>query len=41
VIGFQHHYQPTARPFDWTFTRTDLNNLLARLHNDGHVAIAA
>jgi hypothetical protein len=41
VIDFQNHYQPTARPFDWTFTRTDLNNLLARLHNDGRIAVAA
>lgn len=41
VIGFQHHYQANATPFDWTFTRTDLNNLIARLKQDGRLAAAA
>ncbi|MFF7944692.1 helix-turn-helix domain-containing protein [Nocardia gamkensis] len=27
----QDHYNATARPFDWTFTRDDLNDLLHRL----------
>ena len=24
ILAFQDHYNTTARPFDWTFTRTDL-----------------
>ena len=31
VLAFERHYNATARPFDWTFTRTGLNQLLARL----------
>jgi hypothetical protein len=31
LLGFQEHYNATARPFDWTFTRTDLSELLARI----------
>jgi len=41
VLAFQQHYQASARPFDWTFTREDLNALVARLHQDGHLAVAA
>ena len=29
LLAFQDHYQLAARPFHWTFTRTDLRNLLA------------
>jgi hypothetical protein len=30
-------YNATARPFDWKFTRTDLNKLLARVkQHDRH-----
>ena len=30
-------YNATARPFDWRFTRTDLNQLLARIRqHDRH-----
>jgi hypothetical protein len=37
LLSFQHRYNATARPFDWTFTRTDLNRLLTRLgHHDRH-----
>jgi len=32
LLAFQHHYQQAARPFQWTFTRTDLHKLLARLN---------
>jgi len=28
---FEHHYNPVARPFDWTFTRDDLAEVLDRL----------
>jgi transposase len=31
ILAFEQHYNTTARPFDWKFTRTDLNTLLARL----------
>ncbi|HEY4659143.1 MAG TPA: transposase [Gemmatimonadaceae bacterium] len=30
ILGFQHHYQTVARPFEWRFTRRDLARLLAR-----------
>ena len=28
---FEHHYNQVARPFDWRFTRRDLDNLITRL----------
>ncbi len=31
ILAFQNDYEETATPFIWKFTRTDLNNLLARL----------
>jgi hypothetical protein len=31
VLAFERHYNATARPFDWRFTRTDLNQLLTRI----------
>jgi hypothetical protein len=31
ILAIEHHYNATARPFDWRFTRTDLNQLLTRL----------
>ncbi len=31
ILAFEQHYNATARPFDWKFTRTDLNQLLTRL----------
>jgi hypothetical protein len=31
ILAFERHCNATARPFDWTFTRTDLNRLLTRL----------
>jgi hypothetical protein len=31
ILAFEQHYNATARPFDWKFTRADLNRLLARL----------
>jgi hypothetical protein len=30
VLGFQDHYQQVAEPFEWKFTRDDLDRLLAR-----------
>jgi len=31
LLAFQARYQAIATPFRWTFTRTDLHQLLARL----------
>jgi len=31
ILAFEQHYNAAARPFDWKFTRTDLNRLLVRL----------
>ena len=28
ILAFQDRYNATATPFDWTFTRTDLDRLL-------------
>ncbi len=37
ILAFEKHYNAAARPFDWRFTRTDLNQLLARVrHHDRH-----
>lgn len=32
ILAFQDRYQQAARPFHWSFTRTDLHHLLARLN---------
>jgi hypothetical protein len=29
---FQQRYEKSARPFEWTFTRRDLHDLLAKLN---------
>ena len=34
LLRFGDHYRQIARPFDWTFTRADLDRLLARI--DAH-----
>jgi DDE superfamily endonuclease len=31
ILGFGQHYRQIARPFEWTFTRPQLNELLARI----------
>lgn len=31
LMHFQEHYEKTAKPFEWTFTRRDLCNLLGKL----------
>ncbi|MCJ0907273.1 transposase [Rhodococcus sp. ARC_M6] len=37
LLAFQNRYNATARPFDWTFTRADLHELLHRLgRHDPH-----
>ena len=34
LLAFQDHYQDLAQPFEWKFTRRDLNQLLQRLSTD-------
>ena len=34
LLRFSEHYRQIARPFEWTFSRTDLDRLLARI--DAH-----
>jgi len=37
ILAFEKHYNATASPFDWRFTRTDLNQLLTRIgRHDRH-----
>ena len=31
LLAFQAHYAEIARPFEWTFTRTDLDRVLAKV----------
>jgi Homeodomain-like domain/DDE superfamily endonuclease len=31
ILRFQQHYNTTAEPFDWTFTKTKLHHLMQRL----------
>ncbi len=31
ILGFQEHWQCVAEPFEWTFTRRDLDVLMSRL----------
>jgi hypothetical protein len=31
ILAFERHYNTTARPFDWKFTRAGLNQLLGRI----------
>ena len=41
---FEHHYNQIAEPFDWTFTRDDLADLLLRIdehENESALALAA
>jgi hypothetical protein len=42
LLRFAEHYRRIAQPFQWTFTRTDLDRLLARIeaHEPG-LALAA
>jgi hypothetical protein len=40
LLAFQKHYQQTASPFQWTFTRKDLNALLTKLSTKALAAAA-
>ena len=42
VLTFGEHYRHIARPFDWTFTRTDLDRVLAKISkHEPALALAA
>lgn len=43
LLRFEDRYNHAAEPFDWRFTRADLNNLIRRLaeHEHTHLAAAA
>lgn len=41
LLGFQRRHQQTAMPFDWRFTRSDLDRLLRRLVDQEQLAHAA
>ena len=38
--GFERHYEAIAKPFEWKFTRDDLNELLQRLQPSSQPATA-
>jgi hypothetical protein len=33
ILGFQQYYQEIAKPFEWKFTRKDLNRLMCKIKN--------
>jgi hypothetical protein len=33
ILGFQQYYEGIAKPFEWKFTRKDLNRLMFRINN--------
>ena len=41
LLGFQHRYEQTAEPFDWRYTRADLDRLLRRLDQADRLSQAA
>jgi hypothetical protein len=41
LLGFQLRYQHAAKPFRWTFTRSDLSKLLAKLDSQHPLRAAA
>jgi transposase len=41
LLGFQHRYEQTAVPFDWRYTKADLDRLLHRLNEHEQLAHAA
>ena len=42
LLAFGEHYRKIARPFEWTFTRGDLDALLARIdYHEPQLALAA
>jgi len=42
LLRFADHYRQIARPFEWTFSRTDLDRVLARIAaHDPQLTLAA
>jgi hypothetical protein len=42
VLAFGQHYRQVAQPFQWTFTRHDLHELMARIdRHEPRLALAA
>lgn len=41
LLAFENLYEQTARPFEWKFTRADLQELLNRLNRQSTLALAA
>ena len=42
LLPFAAHYRQIARPFEWTFTRRDLHNVLAKIADrEPHLRLAA
>jgi hypothetical protein len=41
LARFERHYEMIAKPFEWKFTRYDLNQLLRRLHPDDQSNVLA
>jgi len=41
LLAFQGHYEQIAKPFQWTFTRRDLAQLMARLETSAKAQVAA
>jgi hypothetical protein len=43
LLAFQQYYEQIATPFEWKFTKNDLNALLERIaaHSDADLALAA
>jgi hypothetical protein len=42
LMDFGQHYRNVARPFEWTFTRQDLNRVLAKItDHEPHLQLAA
>ena len=42
LLGFGEHYRRIARPFEWTFTRQDLDRVLAKITDrEPHLQLAA
>ena len=44
LLAFQEHYAQIARPFEWTFTRADLEGVIERVEGqrgEGGLSLAA
>lgn len=41
LLGFGRHYEQVAQPFEWKFTRADLDRLLERLHTPSRTTTIA